>query len=323
MERTTFFFFILPFLEQQAVYDSLARADNGANSSGGGFGVPIGFDNSEARMNAGNIHHRLPGSNHAERMAWLEGLARISFYLCPTRRAAGRLTNSAWPSPDNEGTDWPNNGWCQTPQSLNPENIGPPTDYAVVSLFFNNAADTVNMNDLSWRHFDWVWDVNPVRARDNRNPRQRGPFRYATLAAYPSGGVDWNWAYGYAGNWMPTDDISWWQDGTSNQILMGEKYYAPHEQYNHTHDGTWLYTRWGTQSAAHRSFRTQWPLARSGMWENTWECHHARARFGSWHPGIVNFLMGDGAVRSVSHTTPVDILYSLGHVNDGRPVSMP
>jgi prepilin-type processing-associated H-X9-DG protein len=45
------------------------------------------------------------------------------------------------------------------------------------------------------------------------------------------------------------------------------------------------------------------------------------ARFGSKHPGVVNFLFGDGAVRGLSLTTPANILASLGTVNDGNASS--
>lgn len=46
--------------------------------------------------------------------------------------------------------------------------------------------------------------------------------------------------------------------------------------------------------------------------------------FGSSHPGVCVFLIGDGSVRPVSNTTPKrDILARLVHVSDGEPVSLP
>jgi hypothetical protein len=55
------------------------------------------------------------------------------------------------------------------------------------------------------------------------------------------------------------------------------------------------------------------------------------------HPGIVNFLLGDGSVRAISVATPTgsllpgnanehnpdSILARLGNVNDGNPVVLP
>jgi prepilin-type processing-associated H-X9-DG protein len=38
---------------------------------------------------------------------------------------------------------------------------------------------------------------------------------------------------------------------------------------------------------------------------------------GSWHPGVCNFLMADGAVRPIDPAIPIRTLASLGHVSDG------
>jgi prepilin-type N-terminal cleavage/methylation domain-containing protein/prepilin-type processing-associated H-X9-DG protein len=38
---------------------------------------------------------------------------------------------------------------------------------------------------------------------------------------------------------------------------------------------------------------------------------------GSWHPGVCNFLMADGAVRPIDPSLPIPTLASLGHVSDG------
>ena len=46
--------------------------------------------------------------------------------------------------------------------------------------------------------------------------------------------------------------------------------------------------------------------------------------FGSYHPGICIFLIGDGSVRSFSNTTSMqNVLVPLGNVADGVSVSMP
>ena len=47
------------------------------------------------------------------------------------------------------------------------------------------------------------------------------------------------------------------------------------------------------------------------------------APFGSYHPAVCNFLIGDGAVRAFPVTTPPRILACLGTVNDGNSVAMP
>jgi len=50
-----------------------------------------------------------------------------------------------------------------------------------------------------------------------------------------------------------------------------------------------------------------------------------RFGFGSWHPGICQFLVGDGSVKSVSNTVPQgtgSILHYMGKCNDGIPVQI-
>jgi len=44
---------------------------------------------------------------------------------------------------------------------------------------------------------------------------------------------------------------------------------------------------------------------------------------GSAHPGIVQFLVGDGAVRSIPITTPPRIIWNLTCVDDGTPAALP
>jgi hypothetical protein len=41
-----------------------------------------------------------------------------------------------------------------------------------------------------------------------------------------------------------------------------------------------------------------------------------RGGFGNWHPGIYNFLLGDGSVRRVTNITGTSTLKALAMVND-------
>jgi len=58
----------------------------------------------------------------------------------------------------------------------------------------------------------------------------------------------------------------------------------------------------------------------SGRIFNNWPYFFS---FGSSHPGVCNFLVGDGAVRGISVTTDPNLLIHLGVVNDGRAVALP
>jgi len=46
--------------------------------------------------------------------------------------------------------------------------------------------------------------------------------------------------------------------------------------------------------------------------------------FGSYHPGVCQFLIGDGAVKSFSDTTSMqNVLVPLANVSSGKSVAMP
>ena len=44
---------------------------------------------------------------------------------------------------------------------------------------------------------------------------------------------------------------------------------------------------------------------------------------GSWHPGVVNFLMADGSVHAISFTIPVSVIESLAQIADGAIANLP
>ena len=46
-------------------------------------------------------------------------------------------------------------------------------------------------------------------------------------------------------------------------------------------------------------------------------------RFGSWHPGISQFVFGDARVVSVQNFTDRTALYSMSHRSDGQPYNLP
>jgi len=158
-------------------------------------------------------------------------------------------------------------------------------------------------------------------------------------------------------SWVPRDTFSWWQDGTSNQIVLGEKH-IPQELLGRCErndlSGTagafanfQLYTDCSYMAggldwtknvgrfvyldiyAQDRDFvftdsNLVRPLARQG--EISYADVGATGRwpfFGSAHPGVVNFLIGDGAVRSFSVSTPAAMMAMLGTVSDGNAVALP
>jgi prepilin-type processing-associated H-X9-DG protein len=143
-------------------------------------------------------------------------------------------------------------------------------------------------------------------------------------------------AYGIT-SWSSRDSVAWWSDGTSNQIIFGEEY-IPLTGVGacSVANGHWDCSYMGASGNAHtvvvaRGFRFG-TLGSSGGWipisrpsDDDVKTQNIRAwSFGSWHPGVCNFLLGDGSVRGISVTTPVEnILYPLSHTNDGAAVHLP
>jgi len=336
--RPPFFFLLLPFIEQTAAYGAqvgvAAHGWGERNDPLTAVWVAAGNDNLDAQNESMfPVSDRIggQGSNNDTRRAFVRQLGSISLYFCPTRRPAGRLTaGGREPEDAHEGTGL---GWaCATDAPANRDWAwGPANDFAAVTVYYSSGGGgsagmgtsglSVEVHEIA--SFNMGRMNNESLSNNGGSPgRHRGPFRPATFGV-PDPGGDRNWLVEIA-TWEPRDNFSWWQDGTSNQIIIGEKYYAQHEQYVHWHDATWFFMNWRAHPGTARGFGPAYPLARSGQWENAGDCYRARFRFGSWHPGICNFLMGDGAVRSVSHTTPTNtILFPLSHVNDGMPVSLP
>ena len=307
--RPSFFFILLPYLEQTAAYGS----QTGVAAHGWGdrrdplSAVWVVSESNDAGSFTPNDRIGGQGSDEASRRAYVESLAQIAIYVCPTRRRAGQLTGAGFRDDHCNGPivrDW---AW------------GPASDYAAVALYFQNVSA---MQEPAHLHRE-VHEIAWLGMNDTRAGQHRGPFRPADFGASFPGG-DRNWLEEIA-TWKGRDSMSWWRDGSSNQLLVGEKYYAPDEQYTHMHDSTWFGIAWRTHNGASRGFHgSWWPLARSGVKENLSNCWEARNRFGSWHPSVCMFLIGDGAVRSISHTTPTnDVLFPLAHVSDGRTVSLP
>jgi hypothetical protein len=185
---------------------------------------------------------------------------------------------------------------------------GPQHDYAMVTR--QAAGDTTPW----WRFAD-------VNAYDHSSP-----FRQAMYTGLTSNH-----------NSIPTDisfrdDIAWWQDGTSNQLCIGEKHFTTSPKFmpgyydgsNHT-DGSYFTAKAGglfvspvvrTFDGNYAFIARAWETMPASMDDGT-------SNFGSWHTGTGNFLIGDGSVRGISNTTSGNILQALAGVKDGQTVNLP
>ena len=251
-----------------------------------------------------------------------KNLCSINAFYCPSRRSAGTVC----PSPTNV--------------DLGSAAPGPQTDYAMVAILISPPAD------------GFWWGCDGVYGHREYRDAQRGPLRPARLPVVASGSSPngYELAASNANGWRPRDTFAWWADGTSNQLVIGEKH-IPLGKLNicnvtpggslFDHGDCGYLRTGGTCSAAWlRAFAvgfdgnfttpnsfTRLPICSAGDFKKTDTQDYAPMQqysFGSYHTSVSNFLYGDGSVHAISTTTPVfPLLTALTIVNDGQSVSLP
>lgn len=209
---------------------------------------------------------------------------------------------------------------------------GPQTDYAII-----NTQVYLAQNQLC----RISWGEN-IYSQDSGNlSKQVGPFRCAVVSS------------GQERKWQPRDTMAFWQDGSSNQLLMGDKYIRPDKigeckNNNYANDETifdcgyhYIANNYREYGVSRMSVANDIVLNRSpndmgaggfaGLTPKGAPNYYGG--FGSNHPGVVNFVLGDGSVRAVSVTTPTNtteamradwVLFTfISHVSDGESASIP
>ena len=327
VSKANLFVLILPYMERQSLYDVYTSRNQQGNLTGTGDLTPGRMD--FVIWTAWGNRNGVTAAN-AFTTEMKRSFASISIYFCPSRRSPGGMQ-------DDGGT-----------------RTGPLGDYSILYTARNNCAPvTEGTTTAGNNESNWGASRNSANCVD-------GPFRIAAIT-YETGNAG-GWGARFRA-WQPRDSIGWWSDGTSNQLVIGEKYVpsdvigrcdqvidgfdaAGNVQNNSrktlvdcgmfhwngndpfTYMGFFAYNR--TVNAA-GEFTGGQPLARgpsqyvqtapgSGRTFNNWPYFFS---FGSSHPGVCNFLIGDGAVRGVSVTTNPNLLIHLGVVNDGRAVALP
>ena len=242
----------------------------------------------------------------------------VPIYQCPSRRGGGvHITPFPAPIiPDDNGS---------------PVIYGPRGCYAFV-LSYQLHETGVGVNGFGWAQYnDHVSTVT----------NQLGPFRVATYSLAND-----------TTTWQPRDTFAWLADGTSNQILVGEKHLPPSvfgvceepaagsaDNRSKYRDCSYLcgasdrgqnvagFVRYCSNvshvgNMACSSSHYAPGFARPDDESSAAVSVYNPTQFGSAHPGAVNFLIGDGAVRSFFQTMPGRILAALGTVNDGTNVDV-
>ena len=197
---------------------------------------------------------------------------------------------------------------------------GPLMDYAMVAV--GNPSSSYN-----------AWWGNLSHSRHGQH--LLGPFRISSFEVGSGNSIR---------SWTPRDTFARWSDGTSNQILIGEKHFS--RLYSPAGDPVtgakncgspdyygnldWSYMASGEDGYPMGNIARTFDgdrgepggliavnRADGGDPDDT-------RRFGAVHGGSVcNFLVGDGSVHSISATTASEILWRLSCVNDGVAVSLP
>lgn len=287
-QRASFWVLIFPYAEKQALYEIFTRQPGGIGSwikgdTGGGGGWWNGITTNTTATAETAL-------TEEDRI----GLSSVSFYVCPSRRAPGMRV---------DGTFQP----------------GPCADYACVVV----RQDT---KDPLHTYF---------RAKDNGEIRmQAGALRAPLVSATE----DEKWSKNTVAeeikysNFKPRDTFATISDGTSNTIMLGEKHIPP-ESIGKCADGALEEKMdcsflWAGDEGSTRRDTSVARAIRSSVGGGTNIARDITTTastgiFGSYHPGVCNFVIGDASVRPFPTTTSYSILYALANVSDGESVSLP
>ena len=294
--RQSTFTFLTPYIEQAVLFEYMNNRTNGL----------MEMTSTPWWQN----HHDwlLPHLDDTMRTAF----SSVPLVKCPSRRS----------------------GVAQSPFVDNPEDSdpssGPQGDYAVVCLDRYEGANIPGTDNTG----AWFWGAR--QEWPALIAAQAGPIRAASIRGGEFSAENWN-------AWKPRDTFSRMADGTSNQFVLGEKHIPlgrlglcsktfegnPNTDVlsgdcNIFTNGTWAsagfarsFDGWGVhdQMISKPSDHSSGPTSGYGP------THHYS--FGSYHPGICTFALGDGSVQSVSVTTPHSILRAFSNVADGVAVSLP
>ena len=167
-----------------------------------------------------------------------------------------------------------------------------------------------------------------------------GPLRtpsvtFFTASGAPAAGTG-NDNDGLAVSWELRDTVTYWQDGTSNQLVFTEKHIpswalTATDVNAQTWNSGWVFCLSAMTSRFNiaRFLSEDAKLFARGPNEpgtqdvlSTANQAYPGYQLGSSHSGVVNALLGDGSVRSLSIQTYPLLMWRLGCPSDGMPVSL-
>ncbi|MDR3234137.1 MAG: DUF1559 domain-containing protein [Planctomycetaceae bacterium] len=306
-KRITIFGLIFPYIEQQPLYDFLCTSNSSIGSTATMGAGSVNSSTAEVKTSGhGGIHANLGNKWFNEISAdQRNAFGSISIYKCPTRRSGVSILTIGTTADD---------------VTNNPNRNGPLGDYAAILC---NITAGLTADDTVWTS----QNHDPITHAENTV----GPFRLPNITI----------SYDIR-SWEPRDTMSYWSDGTSNQIIIGEKHIPAGKvgdgYPNFSADISWLSSGGGFAAAgpvrpilvsrSTAGVDTIAPLRRANEYDSIttgfpYYDSYSAASFGSWHAGVCNFLLGDGSVRAFAVTTVPDILGAIAIVNDGKTIAMP
>jgi prepilin-type N-terminal cleavage/methylation domain-containing protein len=308
----SFFGLLYPYIEQQALYEFVQSTSN-SDGSKKGFQVALDY----------NWWQTLTKAQQ-------EGFS-LTTYQCPSKRNGIQIKEITYVHVDG------------TPPSLYGPVSGPLGDYAVVVTSRNGGASMESaFVGLSWRllgsseDLNTAWLIPGIMPAPSYKDFTVSPIR---RAAHSVEGT--HTTAGDSNTWFPRDDFNYISDGLSNQLLVGEKFVQAGKvgvcEVNDT-PSTWdifdcpylsaeMYGAFFVGRDIYSTSTAEFIARNPNSGADTATSANILAgripAFGGNHPGVCNFVVGDGAVRSISSTTANDILRYLGDARDGNPVSVP
>ncbi|MDR0336200.1 MAG: DUF1559 domain-containing protein [Planctomycetaceae bacterium] len=304
--RASLFVFLMPFHEQQPLFDLLT---NGTATSPNAQGIGRSLDNSTASGTTTQAGLWATASLGEEARRQIGSDAIIK---CPSRRSGMQVV-------DEDGAT---------------AYGGPLADYATILRYRDAEADTFGTvtGALATVVADsWLFGNN-----------FRMPFTIAqsnglTSATPSDSDADYK-------QYTLTTSFATWQDGTTNQLILGEKHVPTTEVKNEggtdpttagvldtlasgdcRWDGSYLFISLKSPNQVLRIIHAK-DDGTSGdsfglVQKKEATADYAELGFGSYHSGVVNFCLGDGSVRGFSLTISPTILAYLADINDGHTTS--
>ena len=321
--------FLYPYIEQTALWERLVNMPAVNSTSDTGLDVIFVWYWREISVD--------------ERRSF----SSISTYFCPSRRSGG-----------SHYTD----GNANSPGGY--AGAGPCSDYAIVAYQAQMTSApgqsttplTANWWDMfggDLESYQWAigmpgpYGAGKAGAGLDKSPFIPGTSVMANAVPRSNNGNGNNMRK----NWSADASFARWADGTSNQIIWGEKHIPSRKLgrcglsgYNIRvmHDDcTYMQTgadqSWaslfrlvqgeyseGNIVRSAKSFDVIPTVAESSA-PDAHLYYHANSAysFGSAHPGVAQFVIGDGSVHALSCTTADQVMYCLADVSDGGVVNLP